>query len=581
MRARRERIELEVNASKKAFSENRNIIISHTGKGLLKKCSVVILVKGLHKQKDSPVELAERHRLNIYFPPLYPIIPPIFKFTTPTWHPSIKNSFLALSPSITKYKSLTDIIVYISQIIQYREFPKFKINKEAAKWADENSDLWPKGRKNITARIDTEYSEPELVAKQSLKAKIDNLLIKAKNTKPVQAYIKSGFSFKTILHKYIAWAILAFIISFGLIQLSSPITNESALAWREGYDILSDYLEYSDDATNSFSKIANSFNSYCQKNDIDPENINSFIEWYIYDASKQESLIVEEYLMFDSFANDALSDSFSIEFENNYLTLGKTIRSFVIRTTAIKFVIIITSLSLLLCLSEGLHYGSKIKASIFALIGTVISLITSYLTTKIALGVNSLFIKDIPSNTSTSVWYLIIFLLAGAVVGVTIGITKRSLKRFLFCFAGGTIGGVLSALAHSTVYSLTYNSIARLIITTLTTTLLIALFIGIGEQFAKTATLKVINSKSYRKEYMIFSRKTRIGHKLTNTVLFKKEDRVAPRHFFIINEKNQFVLIDYKTPHGTFVNGEQVSNAFLKSTDKISLGNINLEFLKK
>lgn len=581
MTARTDRISLEVSAAKKAFSQNKNIVFTHTRKGLVQYCDVTYFVKGIQKLPDNSVETAEEHKLRIYFPLFYPFVSPVFKFITPIWHPSVKNGNLCLTKKEIECKTLIDIIIFIGQVIQYKEFPIRKTNKKAQKWAEENKNLWPKGRKKITVKtLDTNF-EPELQTKTSIKAKIDLLICKTHSLQIVQAYINSGFSFKTILHKYLIWAVLAAVVSFSMIQITSPITDESAFAWREGHNKLSDYFEYSNDAINSFSKIENSFYSYCKANGVDKDSENSFIEWYIYDASKKDTLLVEEYLMFDSFANDALNESFSLEFDNDYLTLGETIRSIVIKTTSIRFGIILFVLSFLLCLSDGLHYGSKLKAILFALLGSVVTTLSGYVFASFALTINSLFIKDTVSNIAIDVSNLICFILIGIISGLAVGLTKRSIKRLVLCISGGLVGAVLSSIVYNIICVITYSPTVRTAFSTLVFSLLIALFIGIGEQLAKNASLKVINNKSYRKEYMIFSRKTRIGYRLNNTILIGKDKGVAPRHLFIVNDKNQFILLDYKTLQGTFVNGEKVSNCILKKGDKISLGNTNLEFYTK
>jgi len=110
---------------------------------------------------------------------------------------------------------------------------------------------------------------------------------------------------------------------------------------------------------------------------------------------------------------------------------------------------------------------------------------------------------------------------------------------------------------------------------------LIGLGIGLLEQFAKSAWLKVIRGEFEGKEYLVFEGKTSIGNSGKNSIVLFKDKLIAPNHCDILQEGNKYVLVDKGSPMGTIVNGMRVTRHVLKQGDAIAIGNSVLVFNTK
>ena len=71
---------------------------------------------------------------------------------------------------------------------------------------------------------------------------------------------------------------------------------------------------------------------------------------------------------------------------------------------------------------------------------------------------------------------------------------------------------------------------------------LIGLGIGLLEQFAKAAWLKVIRGEFEGKEYLLFAGTTSIGNNGKNTIVLFKDKLVGPHHCDIKLEGSKYVL---------------------------------------
>jgi pSer/pThr/pTyr-binding forkhead associated (FHA) protein len=111
--------------------------------------------------------------------------------------------------------------------------------------------------------------------------------------------------------------------------------------------------------------------------------------------------------------------------------------------------------------------------------------------------------------------------------------------------------------------------------------LLIGVGVGLLEQFAKQAWLKVIRGEFEGKEYLVFAGTTSIGNNGKNTIVLFKDKLVAPNHCDIILEGSKYVLVDKGSPMGTVVNGMKTSHHVLRQGDSIAVGNSVLVFNTK
>ena len=72
--------------------------------------------------------------------------------------------------------------------------------------------------------------------------------------------------------------------------------------------------------------------------------------------------------------------------------------------------------------------------------------------------------------------------------------------------------------------------------------------VGLLEQFAKAAWLKVVRGEFEGKEYLVFAGTTSIGNNGKNTIVLFKDKLVGPHHCDIVLEGSKYVLVDQGTP---------------------------------
>jgi MFS family permease len=241
----------------------------------------------------------------------------------------------------------------------------------------------------------------------------------------------------------------------------------------------------------------------------------------------------------------------------------------------------------LLGLGEGIYYGSKEKAVRYTFIGLGISLVIGFIGGYIAQIIYSGLLKDIETvGLYASFIRAIAWALMGLGVGISVGLIKPEVKRLINCAIGGLAGGFLGGFAFNYIYNIAaFNEndtgVIPRAIGIIFMGLLIGLGIGLLEQFAKSAWLKVIRGEFEGKEYLVFAGTTSIGNSGKNTIVLFKDKLVAPYHCEIVLEGSKYVLIDKGSPMGTIVNGMRVNRHILRQGDAIAIGNSVLVFNTK
>mgnify|MGYP003313220188 CR=1 FL=1 len=169
----------------------------------------------------------------------------------------------------------------------------------------------------------------------------------------------------------------------------------------------------------------------------------------------------------------------------------------------------------------------------------------------------------------------------GLGVGVAVGLIKPEKKRMLFCALGGLGGGFFGGFLFNYVCDIIPNDVVARAVAIVIMGSLIGLGVGLLEQFAKQAWLKVVRGEFEGKEYLVFDGTTSIGNNGQNTIVLFKDKLVGPHHCDIKLEGNKYVLTDCGTPMGTVVNGRRITKHILRQGDAIAIGNSVLVFNTK
>ncbi|MGB7606507.1 MAG: FHA domain-containing protein [Lutisporaceae bacterium] len=543
MNARMRRLISDWEQVKKDFDGHKNILVEPVGSEPPERYNITYFVNGIYLMPDGRINTLGQHRVEITLHSEYPRYKPICKISTPIWHPNFKDGQICIGDIWGAGESLSDIIVNIGDMIQYRSWNSLSpLSAEAAKWAILNKYLFPVGKIDLWRgeiqeassdfEIDLFDGNEEMAAVQEIIEAENDFEITIDDLKcvefiPTAQRIQSDqhkvsgsrgkINFKTIFMKGILFGLLGGLIAW-IMNEALNVEADTILGWM-GYD----------------------FDTLINNNNM-TENQISFI-----------------------------------------------IMNAIRLNTAIFSGIIGGLIGAAMGLGEGIYYGSKEKAIKYTFTGLGIAL---------AIGVVGGYIAQIlysnllvGTDEYTPLVYLsfvraIGWAIMGLGVGIAVGLIKPEKMRVINCSIGGLVGGFIGGFAFDFISRATLMSendtgtIPRAV-GIIVLGALIGLGIGLLEQFAKAAWLKVIRGEFEGKEYLVFAGITSIGNSGKNTIVLFKDKLVAPYHCDIILEANRYVLVDKGTPMGTIVNGMRVNRHILKQGDAIALGNSVLIFNTK
>ena len=236
---------------------------------------------------------------------------------------------------------------------------------------------------------------------------------------------------------------------------------------------------------------------------------------------------------------------------------------------------------LFLGIGEGVYYGSKEKAVKYALIGAGVSLAIGFISGYLAQWMYAEMLTDDPEEFTAAFVRGLGWAIMGLGIGTSVGLIKPEKKRMLFCALGGLVGAFVGGFLFNYVCDIIPNDVVARGAAIVIMGILIGVGVGLLEQFAKAAWLKVIRGEFEGKEYLVFAGTTSIGNNGKNTIVLFKDKLVGPHHCDIKLEGSKYVLTDCGTPMGTIVNGQKTTRHVLKQGDAIAIGNSVLVFNTK
>jgi hypothetical protein len=169
--------------------------------------------------------------------------------------------------------------------------------------------------------------------------------------------------------------------------------------------------------------------------------------------------------------------------------------------------------------------------------------------------------------------------------GIGQGIALREPKVVVNGLLGGVLGGLLGGLAFDPIYLMFTTGdgeawLSRGIGFTLIG-LMVGLFVGIVEQWTKSAWLLMKAGPLAGKQFVIFRNPTVLGSSPKAEIYLFKDEAIDPRHALIHDRGGRFEIEDLNSGDGTYVNGIPIKKQILKSGDQIVLGKTVLEFALK
>jgi len=604
---------------RKDFAGHKNIVVTPVGELPPEKYHITYFVNGVYLLTDGTVRILDRHEVDIVLHAEYPRYKPICKISTPICHPNFRDGQICIGDIWGAGESLSDIIINIGDMIQYKSWNSYSpLSAEAAQWAIENRHLFPVGTVDLhiadssaakeTVDIDLPDDEPEAHVDESNVEAVASQATSSHAIAPVQpgndfditaedligiefvptaqrmqtmSHIETvkghKINFKTVLVKGLMWALIGTVLGFGVSEIVN--VDDASVARLTGHSELAAYYNYVDKADELYENVDARFRAYCKKNDLNPNDTDNLSAW-MYQLSAEEEDIVDEFLAASDDADDALYSAYldfdgdEDEFFNVILGIGRT-------GTAIWSAMIAMFIGLFLGIGESVYYGSKEKIAKYAFTGIGISIVAGYISGYFAQMMYAEMLSDSASDFSAAFIRGLGWALMGLGIGLAVGLIKPEKKRIFFCSIGGVTGAFVGGFLFNYITAIIPNVVVARGFAIIIMGALIGVGVGLLEQFAKRAWLKVVRGEFEGKEYLVFAGTTSIGNNGKNTIVLFKDKLVAPHHCDIVLEGNRYVLYDQGSQLGTVVNGVKITKHNLRQNDSIAIGNSVLKFNMK
>ena len=568
MNARMRRLTSDYEQIKKDFANHKNIIVEPIGEEPIEKYRVTYYVNGIYLLEDGRIETLGKHIVVINLHAEYPRYKPVCTIATPIWHPNFRDGQICIGDIWGAGESLSDIIVNIGDMIQYKSWNSFSpLSADAAEWAIANKHLFPVGNINLWTG-----EEEDGTAKKDF----DIELFDEENSSTEKSEEQKDETEK---------------VNEEVVEEKKEEEKNDENDFEITYDELKD-IEFVPTATrmqgSQYGATAKgkkvNFKTIFMKG-ILYGLIGGLFAWVL-----QEFIDVELETIMGWMGQS--SEKLVRQMMSGYLTLDEALDVVTNATrisTAIFSALIGGAVGMIMGIGEGIYYGSKEKALKYGAIGLGVALVIGCVGGYVAQILYSTLLAD--TNEFTSEIYLafvraIGWAVMGAGVGLAIGLIKPEKLRIVNCVIGGVAGGfiggfIFNFIANSISTGESDTGMIPRLIGIVIMGALVGLGIGLLEQFAKAAWLKVIRGEFEGKEYLVFAGTTSIGNSGKNTIVLFKDKLVAPNHCDIIQEGNKYVLVDKGSPMGTVVNGMRVARHVLRQGDAIAIGNSVLVFNMK
>ncbi len=570
MTARMRRLASDWEQVRKDFTGHQNIVVTPIGEEPPEKYHVTYFVNGIYLLPDGRIETLARHEVEITLHADYPRYKPICKILTPIWHPNFRDGQICIGDIWGAGESLSDIIINIGDMIQYKSWNSYSpLSADAAQWAMENKHLFPVGNAELYI---ADYASAKDTVEIDLFDDDGAIIVEETATEAVaNADTNTGASVGAN----------AETVAAPVAVVEKPEGND--------FEITAEEL-----AGIEFVPTAQRMQTVAHGGTVKGGKVNfktifmkgllwaliggfvGFILQEVLDAVTSSDAIL------GWMGYDSIYDMLDMDTDEAVEIIKNSVRI----SSAFFSAFIACGLGLFMGIGEGVFYGSKEKAFKYAAMGAGISLGIGFISGYIAQAMYSSMLSDSASDISAAFVRGLGWAIMGLGVGVSIGLIKPEKKRILYCAIGGTAGGFVGGFIFNfitTALSTGENDTGILprAIGIIIMGLLIGLGIGLLEQFAKQAWLKVIRGEFEGKEYLVFAGTTSIGNNGKNTIVLFKDKLVGPHHCDIILEGSKYVLHDCGTPMGTVVNGMRTTRHILRQGDAIAIGNSVLVFNTK
>jgi hypothetical protein len=171
--------------------------------------------------------------------------------------------------------------------------------------------------------------------------------------------------------------------------------------------------------------------------------------------------------------------------------------------------------------------------------------------------------------------------MAAIPAGLGQGIALREKKVAVNGLLGAVLGGLMGGLLFDPIYMLLkrpHDASMSRAFGFAVIGVMVGLFVGLVEQWTKTAWLLMKAGPLAGKQFVIYRNPTVIGSSPKADIYVFKDPDIEPKHALIHNRGGRYELEDCGSKDGTYVNGVAVSTRILQPGDQIVVGKTMLEF---
>ena len=549
--ARMRRMASDYEQIKRDFTGHAYIIVKPSNGELPEKYDITYFVNGIYLLPDGRIETLGRHEVQIALHAEYPRYKPICTISTPIWHPNFRDGQICIGDIWGAGESLSEIIINIGDMIQYKSWNSSSpLSAEAAEWAMKNKHLFPVGSLELRRG---DYS----AAADAVQIELIDADAPPAPPGPPPEPEETAFDLST------ATAVTAIrsrdeandfdITGLDLAGIRFVPTAQRMQTVQQGQLVQGSRVNLK---TVAVKGLLWGF-------------IGGLVGWVLSEIMSPETLTVLGWM--------------GVTLEEATLPQVET----AVRVETATFTALVAvGIGALLGVGEGVYYGSKNNALKYMGIGAGAGALAGFVSGWIAQILYAAMVTDTSSVVSDAFSRGFAWAIMGAGIGLGVGLIKPQKRRILFCALGGLGGGfvggfIFDFIARAVSTGENDTGVASRAVGITIMGLLIGLGIGLLEQFAKQAWLKVTRGEFEGKEYLVFAGTTSIGNNAKNTIVLFKDRLVGPNHCDIVLEGSKYVLVDKGTPMGTVVNGQRITRHVLRRGDTIAIGNSVMVFNTK
>ena len=560
MNARLRRLQSDYDRICKDFSDHPYIIVRNCYGDPPEAYDIVYRIPGIRMEGQNPVAQSE-HYVRITLPANYPRQKPVCTIRTPIWHPNFRDGQICIGDIWGAGETVSDIIVHIGDMIQYRIWnTRSPLSADAAHWAEANKTLFPIGNielwKPDTDRANTNMTAPQIELEPE-----------------IQILDEENLPTKTIFTAA-AFPIPPTPVNSQTVENDIEISADEldGIQWTPAPPPNLQYqpnIQYAPVAPSigyqavplAGSRQKMDFSAIFRKG-ILFGLIGGAVAWLF-------SEIFDPSAPFYQYAEDNW-ESLSLEGIKMYMRIG----------TGVFNAFIAGLISLLLALGEEIYRGArdriiKVIAIRFG-IGFGFGFIGGFIAQMIYSAILSTDATESMFNQILA--RSIAWTFVGISIGLSQGLFPKNGRKIKNGFIGGSIGGFLGGLLFDIIgsalmYSMDDSGIVSRGIAIIVIGGLTGFGIGLVEQLTKQSWLKVVRGDFEGKEFILHQPVVTIGSMTPSQIVLFKDKLVSPQHAAVQLDRGRHMIIDQGSANGTYVNGARVSMQSLREGDNIAVGN--------